>query len=225
MKNKSHKILLLGAILAGALVPAQNIESNLAKGLHNPTTILQRNFDDILTPRTLQNFLPEPEIPKVEYQESPTYDGSRRLDKQTLDEFINFIYENMKISEVIDREFVKSIIEAESERYVYAKSHMGARGLMQLMPATWSLLEKELDFYEEAFNPLTNLRTGIKYLNQLNNDYFETLYPEWNELPIKNKQSMIAAAYNGGIGRLMRNNWDISKMPEETQLYVRKIGS
>jgi len=157
-----------------------------------------------------------------EIKESPKYSGSRRLDKETVDEFINFIYKNMKISGVIDKKFVKSIIEAESERYVYAKSKMGARGLMQLIPETWNLLE-ESDYYKEAFNPLENLKVGIKYLNHLNNDYFQKLYPEWKELPTKDKQLMIAAAYNGGIGRLIENNWDINKMPEETQLYVKKI--
>ncbi|GAI81081.1 unnamed protein product, partial [marine sediment metagenome] len=39
----------------------------------------------------------------------------------------------------------------------------------------------------------------------------------------KDKYPIIAAAYNGGIGRLKENNWDISKMPEQTRLYVKKI--
>jgi hypothetical protein len=45
MKNKSHKILLLGAILAGTLIPSEQAMSNLGRGLHNPTTIIRKNLE------------------------------------------------------------------------------------------------------------------------------------------------------------------------------------
>ena len=166
--------------------------------------------------------MPEIKLPKIENQRLTQYDGSRRLDKETLDEFINFIYANIKVLEIVDKKFVKSIIDAESERYVYAKSKVGARGLMQLMPDTWNIMEKESDFYKEAFNPYTNLRAGIKYLNWIDN-YCEKNHPKWEELSTKEKSSLIAAAYNGGINRLKKRNWDINKMPEQTRLYVKKI--
>ena len=167
--------------------------------------------------------LSEIKFPERQVKGPPKYDGARRLDNETLDQFINFIYENIKISEVVNKKFVKSIIDKESERYVYAKSEVGARGLMQLMPDTWDAIGEESNFYTEAFNPHKNLEKGIKYLEKLNNYYCKRNHPKWNELSTKDKQSIIAAAYNGGIGRLIKNDWDISKMPLETQSYVKKV--
>lgn len=172
---------------------------------------------------TKQNFERTPPISSETNVQTPQESyGSGRLDKKTLDEFINSIYKNIKISEVIDKKFIKSIVNTESERHIYAESEVGARGLMQIMPNTWNEIGEESDFYKEAFNPHKNLTKGIKYLDQLNT-YCEQSFPGWFELSIKNKQITIAAAYNGGIGRLMRNNWDIDKMPEETRLYVKKV--
>ena len=92
MKNKLHKIAFLSAIIAGTIIPLEEAESTLGRNLHSPTTIIQKNLGNLLESDMLGNFLPEPEIPKVENQELPRYDGSRRLNNQTLDEFIDFIY-------------------------------------------------------------------------------------------------------------------------------------
>ncbi len=217
--KKSIKISgLVGILLFGVATPSNEVSLNTTNSNKRIPIVSTSNlFKDV----ELAN-LPEIEFPIRELPESTLNYGPRRLDEKTLNEFINVIYETIKVSNIVDKKLVKSIVYAESERYVYAKSKVGARGLMQLMPNTWNTIEEKSDFDKEAFNPYKNLRAGIKYLDQLNT-YCKRSFPKWNELPIKEKHLIIAAAYNGGIGRLMKNNWDISKMPEETRLYVKKI--
>ncbi len=208
---------LLGILLVSMVTLSNEVSLNARNSNRTiPIVSTQNLFKDV----KLAN-LPKIEFPIRELPESPGPYGPRRMDKKILNEFINVIYENIKPSEIIKKKFVKTIVEAESERYVYAKSKV-ARGLMQLIRDTWNMMEKESDFDKEAFNPYKSLRAGIKYLDHLNTRC-ERSFPEWNKLPIKEKHLIIAAAYNGGIGRLMKNNWDINKMPEETRLYVKKI--
>ncbi|MCK4647829.1 lytic transglycosylase domain-containing protein [Candidatus Pacearchaeota archaeon] len=217
--KKSTKIFgLAGILLVGMTTASNEVPLN--------TKNLNRRIPIVAAPNLFKGIelvdIPKIELPEAKVQESLRPYGPKRLNEKTLNKFINFIYKNVKVSAVVDKKFVKSIVDAESERYVYVKSNVGARGLMQLMPDTWHIMEKESDFYKEAFNPYKNLRAGIKYLDHLNT-YCKGTFPKWNKLSVKNKQIIIAAAYNGGIGRLMKNNWDINEMPEETRLYVKKI--
>jgi len=218
--KKIARIGLIGMLLVGITTASNEVSLNTKQNL-------ERILSIVSTSNPIKKIepigFPKIEFPKTKIQKPQEYDGPKRLDEETLNEFINFIYENIKISEVINKKFAKSIINAESERYVYAKSKVGARGLMQLMPDTWNTIGEESNFYTEAFNPHKNLEKGIKYLEKLNNHYCKRNHPQWDELSTKDKQLIIAAAYNGGIGRLMENNWDISKMPPETQSYVKKI--
>lgn len=214
--KKSTKISLVGMLLVGVATASNEVSLNAINPNRTPP-IIPNLFKGIKLAE-----LPEIEFPETKIQKQPKYDKTKRLNEKTLDECINFIYASIKVSKIVDKKFVKSIINAESGRYVYAKSNVGARGLMQLMPDTWNIMEPESDFYKEAFNPHKNLRAGIKYLDHLIT-YCKRSFPDWDKLPAKDKQVIIAAAYNGGIGRLIKNNWDISKMPPETQSYVKKI--
>jgi len=57
---------------------------------------------------------------------------------------------------------VKSVIKQESGFNPEAKSHAGAEGLMQLMPAT----AKGVGVFN-SFNPYQNVRGGVTYLGQM----------------------------------------------------------
>jgi len=116
-----------------------------------------------------------------------------------------------------------SIIRQESFFEPFVVSSAGARGLMQIMPATGQELAEQFgypDFQEEDLhNPLINIRLGAKYLaNQ--RDYFGgDLY-------------LALAAYNGGPGNTYYWSQLSSGDPdlflevirfEETQQYIRSI--
>lgn len=73
----------------------------------------------------------------------------------------------------VDPYFVKGLIRQESLFDAQALSQAGARGLMQIMPATGKRLyasdPKDPSFNKELlFDPNLNIQLGIKYLSQLN---------------------------------------------------------
>ena len=96
------------------------------------------------------------------------------------------------------------MIQAESNYNPRARSHKGAQGLMQLMPATARRFGAA-----NSWDPRQNILTGAKYLRWLM-DYFD----QDLELTI--------AAYNAGEGAVMQAGRKIPKFAE-TEKYVPKV--
>jgi soluble lytic murein transglycosylase-like protein len=101
----------------------------------------------------------------------------------------------------IDARLVHAVIEQESNYQPRARSRKGARGLMQLMPATARQYGVR-NFYD----PKANLDAGVRHLK----DLLSRL-----DLPVA------LAAYNAGEGTVQRYG-GLPPYPE-TQTYVRNI--
>jgi len=103
----------------------------------------------------------------------------------------------------VDSDFLRSVIRQESSGNAQAVSPAGARGLMQLMPAT----AQELGV-KDSFSPQQNIDGGARYLRELLERY--------NGDAIK-----ALAAYNAGPGAVERYRG----VPpyRETQLYVQRV--
>lgn len=90
----------------------------------------------------------------------------------------------------VPRNLVLAVIRTESDFDVEATSSVGARGLMQLMPATYRWLSDEMLFDhlpdEQITDPEVNIRYGVYYLRQLYDRYGSWL--------------TACAAYNAGPG-------------------------
>jgi soluble lytic murein transglycosylase len=88
--------------------------------------------------------------------------------------------------------WVYGLIRQESRFILNAKSHVGASGLMQLMPATARYVAKKIGM--EGFTPNqvndieTNIVLGTSYLNMVLTD-------------LGGSQALASAAYNAGPGR------------------------
>jgi len=103
----------------------------------------------------------------------------------------------------VDPALVRAIIHAESAFNSKAKSHAGAQGLMQLMPAT----ARELGV-SDSLNPQQNIEGGTKYLSQLLRQF-------------NGNTKLASAAYNAGPNAVKKYNG----VPpyEETEVYVKRV--
>lgn len=124
----------------------------------------------------------------------------------------------------VPKDFVWSIMRQESQFKVDALSPVGARGLMQIMPATGQQLARlssQADYTDDRlFDPSVNVRLGAKYLKRLLSKF-------------KDQIPMAAAAYNAGPHRV--ESWvhlfgglDMDEFIEhipylETRNYVKKV--
>jgi soluble lytic murein transglycosylase-like protein len=114
------------------------------------------------------------------------------------------IYEAARKHQVNPR-LVAALIRQESAGNIRAVSHKGARGLMQLMPATAKRFGVRK---EQLFDPQHNLDAGVHYLSWLVDQF-------------PNDLAKILAAYNAGENAVAR----YGGVPpyRETRDYVRRI--
>lgn len=103
----------------------------------------------------------------------------------------------------VSADLIAAIIEIESEFNPRAVSHRGARGLMQLMPATAAGLG-----VSDPFDPRENIEGGVRHLRSLM-DRFD------NNLPL------VLAAYNAGRQAVI-DHGGIPPYPQ-TRQYVSRI--
>ncbi len=131
-----------------------------------------------------------------------------------------FLKEIKNNKSLLDPLVVLSLIRQESAFNPKARSRVGARGLMQILPSTARQYKRRLKKHK-LYEPNLNLKIGIKYLEKL----------------IKNNKGNLVfalAAYNAGEGNLAR--WkksvfksndpiiNIEMIPfQETQNYVKLI--
>jgi Transglycosylase SLT domain len=103
----------------------------------------------------------------------------------------------------VDAALVSAVIKAESDFNPREVSNKGARGLMQLMPAT-----AERFGVTNAYDPEANIYAGTRYLR-------------WLLKTFDNNADLAVAAYNAGEG----NIWKYNGVPpfRETVNYINRI--
>ena len=104
----------------------------------------------------------------------------------------------------VDPAFIAAVIRAESNGVPTAVSRKGARGLMQLMPATARRLG-----VKRPFDPKENIRGGTAYLAELAARYGDR------------RPDLVLAAYNAGE-RAVEEHKGVPPF-RETQAYVRRV--
>jgi len=103
----------------------------------------------------------------------------------------------------VEPKLLRGVIEQESGYHACAISAKGAKGLMQLMPATIEQFQ-----VDDVFDPKQNIEAGAKYLRQLLDKYKDDL-------------KLALAAYNAGPGSVDKSGGipDI----QETRDYVEEV--
>jgi soluble lytic murein transglycosylase-like protein len=122
----------------------------------------------------------------------------------------------------IDANFVAIIMTIESKGNPDAVSHVGAQGLMQVMPYTaediaTKHLKEPMSSYD-LNEPHTNIEFGVAYLAHLR-DQFGSPY---QGLSWKDTVKLVAAGYNGGPGAAMRLQKGQQLEHQETIDYAEK---
>ena len=103
----------------------------------------------------------------------------------------------------IEAPLIKAVIKAESDFDPNAISNKGARGLMQIMPMNYRLLN-----VENPFDPNQSIEAGARYLRDMLDRYSGSL-------------NLSLAAYNAGPGAVDRYG-GVPPYPETTE-YIERV--
>ena len=153
------------------------------------------NYQDLRASEIVRvDLLPDPPPPAVEKPLTPA--------DPTATEMTQFLA-TAGAAHNIDEDLLASVIHAESGGHIKAVSRTGARGLMQLMPATARTLG-----VTDSFKPDQNINGGTAYLDTLLKRYKDNL-------------ALALAAYNAGPGAVDRYRG----IPpfRETRAYVSRV--
>lgn len=115
------------------------------------------------------------------------------------------VTEATKLYPQVRQALVHGIIRHESNYDALAVSPKGATGAMQLMPGT----AKDMGV-DNPKDPVQNVRGGTRYFAQMLTKYH-------------GNEALALAAYNWGPGNVDKVNGDLTKMPAETQAYVKNV--
>ena len=208
-----------------------------------------------VTPENVKAFVQEEVLPqaKVDPKPIPSKDGVERVKVTVTIPMVpnhlwiraeKFLESIRKYSEQhkVDVPLVLALIQTESYFNPLAKSHIPAFGLMQIVPKYGGLDAYRYVFKEDKiptprflYEADNNLLLGTAYMQVLKEQYLYGIKD-----PIKQEYLMIAA-YNGGIGRVIKRVlkqynvpsippsevYDVlvEKMPSETKDYLQKVTS
>lgn len=114
----------------------------------------------------------------------------------------------------LNANFVCAIMYTESHFNPQANSGVGARGLMQIMPATGRSIAEELGetnySADNLYDPDTNIRYGSYYIKGLLDKY-------------DGNYDYALAGYNAGVPRADRWREDAAPLPTETVFFIAKV--
>jgi soluble lytic murein transglycosylase-like protein len=117
----------------------------------------------------------------------------------------------------VDRALIYAVMRQESGFNSRAKSSAGARGLMQLMPATAGYMAKRRfrgRSRNQLYDPALNMSLGQKYLRYL-----------IEHRAVGSNLFHMAAAYNGGPGNLAKWKRQVLRRTKDPLLFIESIPS
>ena len=184
---------------------AANSVFKLSRALPD-SLVTRRNalFDEAWLPRPKSNGILAPAVKRDVFHEEMARinDAIRREFFANAMPYGDLIHEKA-LKYDVDPALVAAVVEQESKFRSRARSQVGARGLMQLMPRTGRWLGAT-----NLYDPEQNIDAGVKYIKYLQERFHGNV-----------KQTI--AAYNAGEGNVKR----YGGIPpfRETQTYVKKV--
>ena len=192
---------------------------NVAAYNQGPRSVRTVRVSGSYNPGTIARELPAPVIQKLNYSDRESLTahvlrvisrhGKRGIDRRSLASAIV----SESIRQNYDPLFVAAVIKSESAFNTYARSYVGAQGLMQIMPATARYVESINEIPRgNLSDPGHNLHLGVKYLK-----YLEEMY--------KGNRILTLMAYNWGPGHVDKTIKAGSRrgVPREVVNYALRI--
>ncbi|QYA11912.1 lytic transglycosylase domain-containing protein [Rhizobium sp. AB2/73] len=105
----------------------------------------------------------------------------------------------------IPEAWIRAVMRVESRGDARAISPKGAIGLMQIMPATWTVLRARHGLGSDPYDPRDNILAGAAYLREMHDRYGSPGF---------------LAAYNAGPARYEEFRDNGRPLPAETRAYV-----
>lgn len=210
MTTQTHRIpcclmmLVAVSVLHGAIFPASG-QAELYKYVKNGTV----HYSNVPPDNQSYTVIGKASTPAIEVS-VPTrrivreIAPSRSRSSSSSVPYLDLIQQIAK-SYDLNPELVKAVIKIESNFNPKAVSPKGAKGLMQLMPATAKRFG-----VTDAFDPEDNIRGGVKYL--------AFLFDEFGEQNL----DLVLAGYNAGENAVHKYGKEIPPY-KETQQYVKKV--
>ena len=142
---------------------------------------------------------------------------SNSLSKEELQRFKETIGFFKKYSETYDFDWlmVTALAYQESRIDQSKRSHVGAIGVMQLMPSTAADKNVNIASIEEIEN---NIHAGVKYLRFIIDQYYEK-----EPMDEVNKALFAFASYNAGPARVARLRREAKKMGLDPNVWFRNV--
>lgn len=163
--------------------------------------------------RIIDDSLPSPELEaataKVVYEKKGVFPGNSWRYSASRGPLFRTKFDTLIVDAAkkfdVDAALISAVIKAESDFNPREVSNKGARGLMQLMPAT-----AERFGVADSFDPVANINAGTKYLHWL----LQTFHGDAN---------LALAAYNAGEANVMK----YKGIPpfRETLVYVNRVAT
>jgi hypothetical protein len=211
LSRRVSRVVVTAVVLAGAARPARaelvllttgrtlSVKSHRAED--DKVTLVLRQGGDLTCPASLIVRIDPDEVP---YPEEPTAPIEALRAGRPARPLIGPYADVIKAAASrhgLDPNLVHALIRAESNYEPRARSSRGARGLMQLMPATLRTYQ-----VRNAYDPAANVEAGTRYLRTL-----------LDRFPL----AQALAAYNAGADAVVRYG-GVPPFPE-TRAYVTRI--
>lgn len=134
------------------------------------------------------------------------FDSGMKAKIRSVDKIVNRAAKEYRL----DPDLLRGMIWVESRFDPKATSPAGAKGLMQLMPATAKSLANQLDRASRPYNSDFNVTAGAYYLRKMLNRYDGNL-------------QFAIAAYNAGPGNVSKWTRNGGRLPTRSRGYVDKV--
>lgn len=122
----------------------------------------------------------------------------------------------------IPESLVAAIVMVESSGNPRVVGQSGERGLMQIKRETWDAVTRNalgaVVPFDCAFDPETNVRVGVAYLEELR-AFLAPFRSQWQS----DELTLLLACYNAGPTSVRAAEFDVDRLSEQQRGYVERV--